>query len=578
MPATPTPTPSDRSPLTEWRWLLPLVLVGLSLSIYPHLLAWAKTGSTAWIASFDEFECYLPLASNAWHNHPWFLADPWRETGGDSMFPWLQIIPATLAAKLLGTDPFGVCLVWRFWAGLSLPVGYFILIRRFVDSPAAAAGLVVLLLCAAGMIESRLDRHLIIWARIWGGVSGETFGSWPTLLHQFRLITPGLSWFFLFAFLWRFEVMVAMPTHRNILGGGLLLGLLIWLYFYFWTAVIVLLGCVWLTNRAARSPVFFATLLGTIAGAPSILLQRAAQQKYPHDWLERVDKFVPVDRFEHFYLPPVAIASLALATVLVWWRHRDLRHLWLLAVIGYGLINSQVITGLTIENMHWQYVMAPMVCLLVAILAYRETAARFGSRIWYRLAFGGLVAAYLMTGFQTRHWEVTRSRQPREINAALLAYRNERAELDRIPWEPRALVAGDDLFAGLVSWDRNLRPYRLGSGYSPTLSHDDMDERCALDDLLEGLEPEVALARATARYSDPGPGPWQYDSKTRQTRISRAHEAVRRIANNINGAAREAGIRYVALQRDSAAPDYLRSGWQKIHHGTHWQIWQEQRP
>lgn len=490
------------------------------------------------------------------------------------MFPWLQIVPATLVAKLFGSDPFGVCLVWRIWAGLSLPVGYFLLIRRFVKSPAAASGLVVLLLCAAGMIESRLDRHLIIWAKIMGGMSGDAFNSWPTLLHQFRLITPGISWFFLFAFLWRFEAMLGAPTRRNVLVVGLLLGLLIWLYFYYWTAVIVLLACVWLINRTARRPVFFATLLGTVFGSPAVLLQRAAQQKYPHDWLERVDKFVPVDRFEHFYLPPVAIASLALVTGLVWWRHRDLCHLWLLAVIGYGLINNQVVTGITIENMHWQYVMAPMLCLLVIILAYRETATRFGQQLWYRLAFGGLVATYLATGLQVRHWEVTRSKHPREINAALLAYRNSRAELDRISWEPRALVAGDDLFTGLVSSDRNLRPYRLGSGYSPTLNHDDLDQRCALDDLLEGIDLDVVLARATARYTEPGPGPWQRNDAVRRQRIAKAHELAKGVARDVNVAARQAGIRYVALPAGATTPGYLLAGWQRIHHGTTWQVWQ----
>lgn len=553
---------------------MPLILIGLGLSLYPHLLAWFRTGSPAWIASFDEFECYLPLASNAWHNHPWHLADPWQEQGGDSMFPWLQIVPATLVAKLLGTDPFGVCLVWRIWAGLSLPAGYYLLTRRFVKSPAAAFGLVVLLLCAAGMIESRLDRHLIIWAKIRGGMSGDAFSSWPVLLHQFRLITPGLSWFFLFVFLWRFEAMLSAPTRRNVVIVGLLLGLLIWLYFYFWTAVIILLGCVWLFNRTARRPVFFATLLGTVLGSPSVLLQRAAQQKYPHDWLERVDKFVPVDRFEHFYLPPVAIASLALATGLVWWRHRDLRYLWLLAVIGYGLINNQVVTGITIENMHWQYVMAPMLCLLVAILGYREIVARFWSQTGIRLAFAGLVAAYLVTGLQVRHWEVTRSKHPQVINAGLQAYRDEAAELGRIAWEPRAQVAGEDVFAGLVSWDRNLRPYRLGSGYSPRLTHDDMDHRCALDDLLEGMPLDTVLIRATARYTEPGPGPWQHDERIRQQRILKAHEVAQRLALDLNAAAKEADIRYVALRSDTATPAYLRVGWQKIHHGKTWHIWQ----
>ena len=93
---------------------------GLVLALLPHLIWWAKPGGPAWIASYDELVCYYPAASQAYFNHPGYLSDPTFVTGGATMYPWLQFVPAIAIAKCFGLGPLGIGLVWRAWAGISM--------------------------------------------------------------------------------------------------------------------------------------------------------------------------------------------------------------------------------------------------------------------------------------------------------------------------------------------------------------------------------------------------------------------------------------------------------------------------
>src|SRR5437763_76676 len=88
------------------------VVVGMSLSLLPHAIGWARRGDPTWIADNDDLY-YLALGSRAYFEHPWRLSDP--AVAGDGFCPQrgLPFVPGVLVARGLGTGPLGIALVWR---------------------------------------------------------------------------------------------------------------------------------------------------------------------------------------------------------------------------------------------------------------------------------------------------------------------------------------------------------------------------------------------------------------------------------------------------------------------------------
>ena len=171
--------PSGMERSDVWPWLACL-LFGLLMSTLPHWIRPRPGQGAGWIASKDELSCHLSVGAQAYHNHPWRLTDPVLADGGDSMYPALQLVPGIWIAKIFGPGPLGITLGWRIWAGLMLPTGFYLLLRRFVVLPWAAAALTALLLADHGPIEKRLvDRYFIVFARdlavepgLWAQVPG----------------------------------------------------------------------------------------------------------------------------------------------------------------------------------------------------------------------------------------------------------------------------------------------------------------------------------------------------------------------------------------------------------------------
>ena len=115
--------------------------LGLLISILPHLLWWPRLGAPIYTADYDEFGMYLPIAAQAYANHPTYLGDPTRTEPTPSMYPGAQFVPAILAARALGLGPMGISLIWRAWAGLSIGLAWFLVVRHFVGRPWASAAI-----------------------------------------------------------------------------------------------------------------------------------------------------------------------------------------------------------------------------------------------------------------------------------------------------------------------------------------------------------------------------------------------------------------------------------------------------
>lgn len=568
-------------------------LVGLALSVLPHLVWWSRIGEPVWIADEDDL-LYLSVAGQAYFNHPFALADPTRAEGGAIMYPWSEFGPAIVLARWLNLSPLRINLIWRIWAGLSIGLGWYLVLRYFFRSPWFAAALSVILLADIGLIAGRpLVNHFWYFTELVTGRSDKLMMSAPSLGYvpilsgipgvcpQWRIITPGLSLAFLLLDLWLLARARAQPSWGRIVGAGAGFGLLIHTYFYYWTAagLALLLGL--LIDPERRKVYFHAGWIGGLIGLPAILANARVKHAYPADWLERSDHFVPIDRFSHLLFPKVALGLLMLTGLwILWSRRKDLIPFWTLAAAGLILTDHQVLSGLQIQNMHWQwYVAGPLLSLLVVILAAGWVAGRAP---WPRplvVAFGLFCAIHLGIGFYLRAVEATQNRLCTAIMDDYRRYRDQRLKPGAKPLAANAVVAGDQGFVNLAAILENQRPLlHYAALFSPSTTNEEWYLRMALNGYLSGQDRSLFEAQERRHLADAVWGPWSRDPSARARSLADRLAAYDRVAADPPAAIRQFAVRYVALPAGQPRPSQLGKEWNRFEQGTGWTLWEYRGP
>ena len=74
---------------------------------------------------------------------------------GQPLSFWLPCLPGILLARLLGLGPVGIGLAWRVQAGVMVPLGWYVLLRRYVGPAPLTAALVILLTADVGAMSGR---------------------------------------------------------------------------------------------------------------------------------------------------------------------------------------------------------------------------------------------------------------------------------------------------------------------------------------------------------------------------------------------------------------------------------------
>ncbi|MEK7684053.1 MAG: hypothetical protein AAB466_01380 [Verrucomicrobiota bacterium] len=550
--------------------------VGMLVSALPHLLWWVKTGSPAWIGSYDELVCYYPVSCQAYHSHPASLSDPTFATGGATMFPWLQLVPGILTAKVLGWGPLGIGMAWRLWAGFSVALGFFLVSYHFLKSPWIAALVSGLLMVDAGMIWSRpIVNHTRIFAQMWQANPPEWFfSSYPVLLLQWRLITPGLSLFYLLFHLWLVARAREQPSRGRIALAGLSFGLLFYAYFYFWTAAGLALALALLVDFPQRKVYFHTGWIGGLAGLPLVFYSAWLNRVYGMDWLQRYDKFVPIPRFSELLISKGAILMLGVGLIWVLLRRRDWSYLWAVATAGFLLVNHQIVTGLQIENGHWGYVWGIGLSLFY-VLWLAEALLRWGR--WSSIMKCGLLALcgfHLMAGVWFRVLECTRSRQMLEIQANYARYQEQRTSAPTQELAPNTVIAGDPAFVDFAGLVEDLRPLERSASLSPRVTNEEWDARVALNSYLEGKDAAAFAAEQQAYFRDTRMGPWTRDPQQKDQRLRNRFAFYREVSFKPEAWLNRFGVRYVALRASAPSPAYLSAGWRRVQTGPHWDIWE----
>ena len=319
-----------------------------------------------------------------------------------------------------------------------------------------------------------------------------------------------------------------------------------------------------------RHVYFVAGCLGGLIGAPAVVANVLLTREYSKDWLLRTDNFLPIARFSELLFPRTAIVVAVVALAWAVSRRRDLLYLACVCAAGLLLLNHQVVTGLQIQNFHWNYAWGPCGSLLVVLLAagavcpvLAQARRDLGSGRRLRRASGrGLLAPGRGVG-QDRAIPGD-PRRLRPIPRPAAGPRRPR-------FPANAVIAGDPVFTEMAIALENVRPLvQYCTLFSPYVSTQELGDRQALDAVLAGVEHSDFAAKHENELGT-GWGPWQRNRKLRPDRVAELLRAYDSAAADPSPGLDRFHVRLVARSDASPPPG---PGWRALDAGPSWHLWE----
>ncbi len=566
------------SKINHWLAAVVCIAAGISISALPHFLAWEKTGRPDFVSTDDD-QYYLAVGSQAYFNHPTRLADPVHVDVGPNVYKVLPFIPGVWAAKLLDLGPMGIGLMWRILAGITIGLGWYLLFRQWIERPWVAAALAAILLSDPGLCQGfPFFRHISRSVQILSAPSDSLFpgGHWMHL--EWRVVSPATTMVYLIAFIGAVARARKEPTRGRMVIAGLAFGLLYYVFFYYWTAAGLALLLALALDSGHRRIYFHAGWIGGLLGAPVVVSDMLMKQRLSPEWFLRCDRFLPIGRFTELELPKEMLVVVALGLAWAWFRRRDLIFVWSLGTAGLMLANHQIVTGLQIENYHWEYVWGPAFSFFL-VLAVTEEIGRLTK--WSR-STRATIALVGMTAFGVGLWirgvEATRCEAPVQNARTIAAYCAEFPPDHAPKFEPNSVAAGATDFVSFASIFDNLRPLCDWSTYlSPSVSNAELGERTALNNVLLGIDRATFESRQRHYFATFPMGPWIRHPSLIPEQVAARLAAYDRVRADIPTALDRFDVRFVALPAGTR-PDYLAQGWVPLVTGPTWDVWERARP
>jgi len=366
----------------EWKWGAFAALAMTVLAIYPQINLWIARGKD-WHGSYvlvqgDEiaYSAYInalidgrPRVNDPFMGLDNVAAQPLPE----SLFS-IQFIPAyaiAIPARVfhLSASTAFIFLIIICAAAASLSI-FWLLNTISGDARAAATGVVVVL-CLGTLAAGQGEARVIFLGQ-------NVYDFFPYL----RRYQPSFAFpiFFLFCtFVWR-SLPQGNPRKeiRWAILSGLLFAVLVFSYFYLWTAALAWLACLvslWLiVRREDRRRVALAVTVIAAFAVPAIiafftLLSRRSASMDSTQLLSR--SHAP----DLFYAPEiVAIVVLGMLGIACWRKFVSLRDPIVLFAASLSLMsivvfNQQILSGRSLQPIHYQVFIANYVGLVAAVLA-----------------------------------------------------------------------------------------------------------------------------------------------------------------------------------------------------------------
>lgn len=411
---------------TPWKFALIPVIAITILAIYPQVSLWMTRGS-AWqgsyfVSNYDEvaYSAYVNslIEGKARKNDPFLaLEDSAAASQPESLYS-IQFIPAytiALPARLLGVSASTVFIFLIVLIGIFSALAIFrLLFELSGDGILSGAGTAAVLCLGAAVA---FQGELKFW------LSGRVLIDFFPFLRRYQ---PGFAFplFFIFClFVWR-GLTREDRRSRTVYSalGGLVLAVLVFSYFYLWTAAAAWLGCLVLLNliwnKESRASVLVSAGItggiGALALVPYfVMLSHRAQN------LDSVQLMV------NTHLPNFASGSLivgvliAVAIVVAVWKGAAKitapATLFALsfAITPLVLFNQQVVTGRSLQPVHYEIFISNYIVLIALFLTlaavYPHFAEKSGAQP-FRKALVYMTVIAVVWGFVEASGSTKRSR------------------------------------------------------------------------------------------------------------------------------------------------------------------------
>lgn len=391
----------------RWRLALPVAVISTLLSVYPVLHMRVAKGSD-WHGSFpylqpDElpYAAYLNaiVHGRSRRNNPYTgdqdqVDAPFAESSYSIQFP--PAYAAAGIARVFGLSTSATFVVLMVLAAFSSALVLYWVILSLTDNERLAAAGALFILCLGSV------------PTLWGLLQ-IVRGLAPDFVH-FRFLrryVPALAFPILFAFcglVWRILTARRTSSWIAVLLASLAFSLLVFSYFFYWTAALAWLACIGLVWFIGRPEGWQrgVKLLGVVfvLGGISLL---------PYSWLmnKRARDQDVAGLLAHTHAPDFLrvplLASVMLLVLLIvchkygFLRLRDRSTLFAVSFLAlpFLLFNQQVITGLSLQSTHYEVFVANygvlLALTLIAGIVFRNPGIR--ARKYFSVS---LVAATLV--------------------------------------------------------------------------------------------------------------------------------------------------------------------------------------
>lgn len=491
--------------------------VGLILAVIPHVHSFWLTGSFEYLADTDDV-LYATIARRVVAGS-WTVADHAAPTAlfAPSTYAWLQFAPVGWLTGALGLSPPGFLLLWRIIGGAALGISLFLLIRdalgrQWQGRSRLLLALSLALLCLADPGFWRGVPLLNVPSVLSILDHGVYLRSNPGEYSQYRVLSPLTGLPLVFLLLWRILPDKGRDVQSAIIAG-IILGLLINLYFFFWTFAVVLLAAIggwhllrWLgsSDREVRSRCWSETkfcalvlMIGMAIGAPQLFVTlKTAEVPTANEALERTPRGIklaadnPV-RWQYAFNKPLVV-SVAIGIVAA--SLLGVPALWTLVAacaVATALQASAAVTGIEFENYKWGHVANTtgylVLCLVAANIAGRSRWLQFPFA--NGIAVTSLVLVTLAAVFIWRESLGTReSGSLMALNEEMRPLRSALQALDpasRIIGPEELVVAGIYARAGVLYGNHS---------FQSLISDEELIERYSLSRWAMGLSEAEALS------------------------------------------------------------------------------------
>ena len=411
--------------------LLPLSIGAIVLlALLPQIVLWTgKWHGSYFVSNYDEtaYSAYVNSLINAQprKNDPFLGRSDSTETPQPETLYSIQFIPAyftALPARALGLNvSTAFILLAIFIAAASTLALYKLLLATTGDEAVSALGPIIVLCFGTAVAFQGELRHLI---------EGRVLTDFLPFLRRYQ---PGAAFplFFVFCLLiWRAVGSTELKrTALFAVAAGLVFGVLVFSYFYLWTAAAAWLFCfvmlaVILNRSNIKSSLVTVGVLSVLSAAALIPYFYLLSQRSPE--LDQV-QLLSFTRMPEFTSPSmwigIAVAALALFLFRKDERASSNRFLMIfsLALTPIILFNQQVVTGRSLQPVHYELFIANYMVLTAAVILGSEWLSR-GNVEAEQPRFQRVVAYFAMAAFAWGAFEAygssRRNLTPAEIRDA----------------------------------------------------------------------------------------------------------------------------------------------------------------